>query len=64
MTDDGFLNTLAPAAGATCVIEVSEDLVHWSALMNVVRTNASMLIRDLDAERFGKRFYRARPVNP
>jgi hypothetical protein len=62
MIQDGFGFMLPCRGAATCSIEVSEDLVHWSLWTNVIRTNFSQTVWDFG--RAGKRFYRMRTNNP
>jgi len=58
--DVGF--TITGDAGANYVIEVSEDLTHWTTLKNVSNSPASLSIIDTQTPT-GHRFYRAK-VSP
>jgi len=61
---NGFEFTFTPGGNSASVIEVSEDLVHWNILTNIVCTNSSMPFFDPGALNLPRRFYRARPGTP
>ena len=55
-----FQLSLAAAVGRRCEVSASTDLVHWTALTNVVMTEAAFLVTNPNAANFSHRFYRAR----
>jgi hypothetical protein len=54
--------TLTGDAGLDYVIEVSDDLVHWTTLKAITNSDWSQAINDPDAGSFSHRFYRIKPV--
>ncbi len=61
---NGSMNLmLAGAAGFTYQIQVSTDLVNWSALTNVINTNGTAAFTDTNAVGLSARYYRAILVN-
>lgn len=51
---------LTAQAGRCFVIESSTDLVNWTPLITLIRTNGVMEFTDTNAMNFNRRFYRAR----
>jgi len=53
-----FVLTIAGDVGRTYFVEVSEDLIDWALLTDVVATAATVEVRDPMAAGVGARFYR------
>ena len=54
-----FQFVVAGEPGPRYAVEISEDLVHWTAAASAPTTNASPAIFDPAAGGFNRRFYRA-----
>jgi hypothetical protein len=57
-----FRLSLTGDAGADYVVEVSDDLEHWTAWQTVTAEATGLEVLDTDAVNLPKRFYRTRPV--
>jgi hypothetical protein len=58
MPDKNVQLSLNAASDLSCRIEVSADLVHWTALTNIYNVNGTNQAMDLNATNFQRRFYR------
>ncbi len=59
LNTNGVTFTLQLSKGLNGHIQVSTNLINWTALTNFVGTNTDITFRDPAATNFSKRFYRA-----
>jgi hypothetical protein len=59
--ESSFTCLLNSSTGATCLVEVSENLINWTTfgLLEIPATGGSALLKDTNAANLDHRFYRA-----
>jgi len=57
-----FSLSLSGDAGASYIVETSEDLVHWTFLETIANSNGTTTVTDANAGNVDHRFYRSRPA--